>query len=300
MHVATLDGHRFVVTARVVVLAAGGVENARLLLAADSQQVRGLGNGSDCVGRFFMEHAEAAVGQILLTDPAAARQLDVVRHRQAVLCLSEASQRAHEVLNVSLQLLEPEHLEASEAGGVPLAIGDTLGRIDGHPAAATTIARAPYVRCYIRTEVAPNPESRVTLTYDTDALGMRRPDLVWRMGRLESRSIIQTLEVIGAALGSRALGRMLIDIDDSAARSSLGFPPWAGVHSSMHHMGTTRMSAAPADGVVDANCRVHAISNLYIAGSSVFPAVGFANPTFTIVALALRLADHLAAVLDRG
>ena len=63
-------------------------------------------------------------------------------------------------------------------------------------------------------------------------------------------------------------------------------------------MGTTRMSADPAQGVVDADCRVHGMANLYVAGSSVFPTCGSANPTLTIVALALRLAAHLKGTLQ--
>jgi len=66
-----------------------------------------------------------------------------------------------------------------------------------------------------------------------------------------------------------------------------------------HHMGTTRMHAAPRHGVVDENCRVHGTANLFVTGSSVFPSGGYANPTLTIVALAARLGDHLKRVAGR-
>ena len=66
-----------------------------------------------------------------------------------------------------------------------------------------------------------------------------------------------------------------------------------GAGTLSHHMGTTRMHESPRMGVTDANCRVHGLQNLYVAGSSLFPCAGHQNPTLTIVALALRLADHL-------
>jgi choline dehydrogenase-like flavoprotein len=73
--------------------------------------------------------------------------------------------------------------------------------------------------------------------------------------------------------------------------------PKSDVFYGAHHMGTTRMHADPRKGVVDAQCRAHGMSNLSIAGSSVFPAVGFSNPTLTILALALRIADNVRATL---
>jgi choline dehydrogenase-like flavoprotein len=76
-----------------------------------------------------------------------------------------------------------------------------------------------------------------------------------------------------------------------------GEPEW--ISGSHHHMGTTRMADSPRNGVVNKNCRVHGVENLYVAGSSVFPTSGFVNPTLTIVALALRLADHLSMKWNR-
>ena len=87
-------------------------------------------------------------------------------------------------------------------------------------------------------------------------------------------------------IGALGIGRMRIDLDDPKY-----WPPV--VRGGAHHMGTTRMHDDPTRGVVDRNCKVHGIDNLYVTGGSIFPTSGAANPTLTIVALTLRLADHL-------
>jgi choline dehydrogenase-like flavoprotein len=220
----------------------------------------------------------------------------------SVLGLSEEAQRHHALLNASFQLGPTDDLPLeSDAGGVPLAIGPTVRAIDRLRSANTqTAASRGYTRCYVRAEAAPNAASRVTLVPDRDALGMRRVSLRWTLGTLESRTIQVATEIIARELGQAGCGRMLLLYDENARAARLGQPPWQGVHGGSHHMGTTRMSVSPGEGVVDANARVHSVLNLYIAGSSVFPTVGFANPTFTIVALALRLADHLRLLHARS
>jgi choline dehydrogenase-like flavoprotein len=136
-------------------------------------------------------------------------------------------------------------------------------------------------------EPEPDPESRVTLSSQTDALGMRRVRLQWRLGELEKRTHRRAVELIRAQVESAGLGKIEWSGD-----------PWDGEWSrrvlpTYHHMGTTRMHEDPRRGVVDTDCRVHGIDNLYVAGSSVFPSGASNMPTFTIVALASRLAEHI-------
>jgi choline dehydrogenase-like flavoprotein len=121
---------------------------------------------------------------------------------------------------------------------------------------------------------------------DRDALGMPRAQLNWRLGRGDLDSLYRVLHALGRELGAMGIARVhpFAGADAEWPQQVLG---------GNHHMGTTRMANDPAHGVVDANCKVHGIANLHIAGSSVFPTSGAANPTLTIVALALRLADHL-------
>jgi choline dehydrogenase-like flavoprotein len=121
---------------------------------------------------------------------------------------------------------------------------------------------------------------------------MPRVQLDWRLTRQDKDSVIRTLEITGAALAGAGLGRLKMLVDDSAEWPSDLAGGW-------HHMGTTRMSDSPREGVVDRDCRVHGMSNLFVAGSSVFPTAGSGTPTMTIVALALRLSDHLRRTVFR-
>jgi choline dehydrogenase-like flavoprotein len=137
-----------------------------------------------------------------------------------------------------------------------------------------------------RSEQSPNRESRVLLGEEPDALGKRVTVLDWRLNEIDKRSLRRAHELLGMELGRAGLGRLRVDLDETVE--------WpASLRGGSHHMGTTRMHVDPRQGVVDPDCRVHGISNLYVGGSSVFPTVGYSNPTLTIVALALRLGDHL-------
>jgi choline dehydrogenase-like flavoprotein len=131
---------------------------------------------------------------------------------------------------------------------------------------------------------APNPDSRITLGTERDQLGLRRVQLDWRLSAPDRRSLHRTMEIVGIELARAGLGRVQLRIHDS-------WPQEVGWVC--HHVGTTRMSDHPTQGVVDRNCRVHGIHNLFVAGSSVFPTNGSGSPTLMIVALAIRLADHI-------
>jgi choline dehydrogenase-like flavoprotein len=136
-------------------------------------------------------------------------------------------------------------------------------------------------------EQAPNRDSRVTLGTTHDILGCRRVVLDWRLSDIDKRTAHRAHAILAEELSRSGVGEM---------KSLMGSEsdPWpTRLRGARHHMGTTRMHADSRRGVVDANCRVHGIDNLFVAGSSVFPTSGAANPTLTIVALAIRLAEHL-------
>jgi choline dehydrogenase-like flavoprotein len=141
-------------------------------------------------------------------------------------------------------------------------------------------------------EQAPNPHSRVILDSETDALGQRKVSVEWRLTPLDRHTYRAAATLFGNELARASAGSFELESwlehDDGAAPD---------VHGTAHHLGTTRMSDDPRSGVVDRHCRVHGMQNLHIAGSSVFPTGGWAFPTFTIVALSLRLADQLRSVL---
>jgi len=139
-------------------------------------------------------------------------------------------------------------------------------------------------------EQTPDPQSRVTLSNELDSLGQNRVCLDWRLGELDIRTIVRAQEVIDCEMRRAGLGHLQIDLKEGKAPGHL--------HGGWHHMGTTRMHANAREGVVDPVCRMHGVPNLYIAGASVFPTVGYANPVLTTVALVLRLSDHIRMVME--
>jgi choline dehydrogenase-like flavoprotein len=142
-------------------------------------------------------------------------------------------------------------------------------------------------------EQRPNRESRVTLCAHRDAFGIPRLRVDWRFTSDDVSSVARSCRLIGNELERTGAGRLLFDPDEAAEHVA----EEAAVGS--HHIGTARMSSSPREGVVDSDCRVYGMRNLFIASSAVFPTSGFANPTLTIVALAIRLADHLSSTSSR-
>ena len=293
LEVQVEDGPRIDFRARAFVLACGGIENPRLLLLSDAEQPGGLGNGHDLVGRYFMEHPHVPrVGQLLVVDDQGIKGLTDLyfRARQdrrpggrsmGVLMVAPEVQRQEQLLNLCLQIRDKgkEKLDdfGKELAATSAALRD-LGRGAGSP--------LPFAgRLFARGEQVPNPDSRVTLMEETDRLGLRKARLDWKLGEQDARSIRRTMEIIAAEIGASGIGRVRINMDEP--------DEWPSTRGGDHHLGTTRMHDDPKRGVVDRNCRVHGLANLFIAGSSVYPTSGFANPTFTITALAARLADHL-------
>jgi hypothetical protein len=142
-----------------------------------------------------------------------------------------------------------------------------------------------YFGIHAHAEQAPHFENRVTLSEQRDDLGQRQPHLHWTIGDQEMHSLKRTVEIVDEELRAARLGRIRRRLSDRYLHQ---VPDT--IH---HHMGTTRMDRDPKRGVVDENGRVHGISNLFVAGSSVFPSGGAASVTTSIVALTIRLADHL-------
>ena len=281
--VATLSGRRFRVRARLFVLATGGIENARLLLASNDVQPRGLGNDHDLVGRYFMEHPHVLAGALLRSSNRIS--VDFYRARDAgriqvtgLLIPSPALQRRERLLAFGSFLSPTAELPEFES-----ALASVVAGMDRPGEPATRQAFFFMNEC----EQAPNPASRVRLDDERDALGVPRVRLEWRLSNLDRESLRRGHELLAGALGRAGIGRlqMMLEADDAA------WPP--GMVGGRHHMGTTRMHERPERGVVDPHGRVHGLENLYVVGSSVFPTSGASNPTLTIVALALRLAERI-------
>ncbi|MCB1907361.1 MAG: GMC family oxidoreductase [Rhodocyclaceae bacterium] len=300
LDIRTRNGRSHRLRARCFVLASGGLENPRLLLLSDSVNPAGLGNDHDLVGRFFMEHphlskfAEAVVADLRRL-PRIYRQQMLIdgRHGQAAFNPSEHWLREQRLLNATFMggigtTYASDDVASDDRAGQRQRMLRAARPWLGGGAPGAPLGHVFSLGCAC--EQAPDPDSRVSLADDTDALGLRRLRLDWRLGELDRRSMVAHVRSLAQELGALGVGRTQVRIADDGR-----WPP--RVDGGNHHMGTTRMHSDPRQGVVDADCRVHGVDNLYVAGSSLFPTSGAANPTLTIVALALRLADHLSGRL---
>ena len=333
--------------ARVFVLASGGFENPRLLLASRRRHPFGLGNAHDVVGRYYHDHLQGRSGYLWprersLLSRAALYDLRVSSgsYVMAYLKLSPELQARERLLNINTLLFprararQDEAIQAfntlrerrllwSRPGEVvpPLGLRQTLGQAWTAARGLDYVARMALLakrgrqstayglghggwscldhldRRFARLELwhsieqSPRPENRVTLSRSRDLLGSPRAALHWHWPEDDIEQTERAMAVVARQIEVAGLGR----VERVHDRQGLPCIDWPG--GSHHLMGTTRMHADPRQGVVDAQCRVHGVPNLYVAGSSVFPTGGYANPTLTLVALALRLADRLSLEL---
>jgi choline dehydrogenase-like flavoprotein len=325
LQVRTLGGGAFRVVARYYILATGGIETPRLLLASNRHQAAGVGNQHDLVGRYFMDHPRLRSGTVLYSDPRANSAIydlhvtlpGAIRAQgvkiAAYFGLTPETQAAERLGNTRCYAVSRyvgddaasytavSHLRQAIHGAGSLlerSASDLLNIIRQSPRVAVLAAglklKLPLLaRGYsLETVVEPTPlpDSRITLGDERDRLGMPRVRVDWRLGELEKRTIRRTQEILGEEMARVGAGTVVVDAPNEG-------DPWPDtLNGCWHHMGTTRMHADPRQGVVDAQCRVHGMENLFIAGSSVFPTCGSDMPTITIVALALRLAEHIKAL----
>lgn len=328
LDVVAPGGQRIDIRARQYLLAAGGIENPRILLASTSIAPAGVGNEHDLVGRFFMEHPHGRGGRII--GHADWRWLDAFRKRRfngtdvaPTVTPSESLQRREGLLNSALTVAVRPAVTGSHAlikraylhvkhRTAPTRRGRGLWKVTRHLVRAYTgmvgplhpwllkRARGLDLALVLRAEQAPNPHSRVMLGELTDVTGMRRVKLDWRLSPIDVDSVAGLVAALDRE--SRRLGLGAVEAADWLSDPArhwvtddlISAHPLGG----FHHMGTTRMADDPHFGVTDGWGRVHGVANLHIAGSSLFPTGGWANPTLTILALALRTADRMADQLQ--
>lgn len=331
--------------AKTVVLAAGGYENARLLLGSRGPDGRTLGNAHDLVGRYYHDHLQGRSGYLIPSDTRLLEQLalyDLRLRRGAYvmgyLKLSAHLQAQEQVMNLNCFLFPRPDERRSRAIDAfntlrghrllrqrPDEVAPALGMkktlaclwqagcgLDYVAAMAWRAAtgrqssayglghggwsqldqpgkRFSRLELWHSIEQSPHPLNRVSLGPRRDALGCAELELHWHWQQEDIEQTLKAQSLFARALEGAGLGRV------ERVLQADGSPHLERPVGSHHLMGTTRMHADPRQGVVDVNCKVHGVDNLYIAGSSVFPTGGYANPTLTLVALALRLADRLKA-----
>ena len=319
----TLDGQERRMTARRVILACGAVENTRMLMIANARNGASFGDASGLLGACYMDHVSGGAaflwphepfGELPYWNNDAVSQDGVPlsfvwRLRDEVIAregLSNAQfylipyssddaarQREREarrgmsaLKSIAKWTLGREGADYSLSEGYCTFINST----DAMVAEAVDFSDTGTVdRVLLKYEAEQQPAraSYVRLTDEVDDLGLPRPLLHWSPSEDDKQSIVRTATLIGEACGRADIGRL--ELEEGIEKR------YWNMTTAWHQLGTTRMSAAPSDGVVDPDCRVHGTKNLYVASGSVFPSEGRANPTLTIVALAVRLADHLKA-----
>jgi len=296
------EGKEHTVKAIYFISACSAIQNARLLLSCDRQAKKGLGNDHDLVGRFFMDHLEVVASEIFMPAKQSVKLYRPWVFREtkahAELALSDSQQTDLRILNATASLI-PSVIASNTTANIDSFSDDAVANVRGwdevemkRPAFRWKKEKFLYkhFNLFTRMEQSPNPDSRVTLDRERDALGMRRATLNWKLTDLEKRSFRKFHEVIGLEAGRSELGRLKL-MDWLQDENNKEWPETLG--GGWHHIGTTRMADTPAKGVVDKHCRVHGMNNLFMAGSSCFATSGSANPTLSIIAFTLRLADHL-------
>ncbi|TIX51235.1 FAD-dependent oxidoreductase [Alteraurantiacibacter aquimixticola] len=316
VEISSREGKRAQIRAREFIFACGGIENARLALNFAEQTPGLFESVSDALGRYFMQHPKAVTAKVLPEDGQEIRlqrMFNILLQPRGTqyevgLALSEKAQRDLRLMNCSGHF---RYVERPDSGWwhVKSLMGRKGARSPAHvhfkgmltdsKRIASNAARrlcgrhsllpSPDALFVAEVEQVPDRDSRVMLLDDRDGLGLRKARIDWRISEVEHRTVLSFTHFADVALRRLGFGRLQID----EGFSTRGTMANGQLRESYHHIGATRMSETGATGVVDGNSAVHGVDNLYFTGSSVMPTGGHANPTLTIVALALRLADHM-------
>jgi choline dehydrogenase-like flavoprotein len=339
---ATAPGRTFVVEARIFILAGGGLETTRLLLASRLHSGKPMGAGDELIGRYYMTHLDGFVGSLRFSgpDPQPAYSYDRSRdgiYCRRLICLHEETLRKEGLLNFSAVLHIPDPEDATHGDGLlsayALAKQSMYRAKIGFKSRRYGMSRTkrftvwPHVRNMARdpgslarvgaawarnrwfasrklpsflvkpmsgeyrflfsAEQSPSPSNTVGLSAERDEFGVPRLTVRWRVSSEDYESVVRALAVVGSEIRRLGIGTASTPSSPEELAEAIG----GGFLGGTHAMGTLRMSSSPRGGVVDQQCRLHGISNLFVASSAVFPTGGFAAPTLTIVALAIRVAD---------
>ena len=315
---ATPGGRRWSLPTSTVALCTGAIENARILLTSDNVAAQGVGNNNDLVGRFLMDHPRPNVARLSVEQgKALAKTFGMFKSHAAGanryhygVRLSPDLQCAEQLPNCSIHVTalgngtddQPwESLkrfamrEANIRQDLPPVIANAglvaSGLIDYFILRKGLPHKVAAFALQVMCEQFPNPDSRITLSDRRDPLGMKIPRIDWRVSEVEACAARRITELMVEQITRMGLEPPVVDewIRDGA------MVPRDAIRDIAHPTGTTRMADDPACGVVDSQCQVHGVDGLFVAGTSVFPTAGHANPTQMIVAMAVRLADTLKA-----
>jgi hypothetical protein len=342
--VAAAPGREFLVEARIFVLAGGGLETTRLLLASRRHSQRPMGIGDASIGHHYMTHLDGFVGSLRFSghDPQPAYSYELSHdgvYCRRLICLSDGTLRREGLLNFSAVLFVPDPDDAAHGDGLLSAYALTKrsmyraklgfksrrygmdliedfatwphvrniardpGRLVGF---GVKWARARWFadrklpsflirpksgeyRFLFSAEQSPSRSNTVNLSDEQDEFGVPRLTVRWRVSSDDYGSVVRALAVVASEIRRLEIGAVSTPSSPDELANAIG----GGFLGGTHAMGTLRMSSSPRTGVVDRQCQLHGIHNLFVASSAVFPTGGFAAPTLTIVALAIRVADTI-------
>ena len=287
--VRSKDGRRETLVAPFFVLCGGGIENSRLLLAANALHRDGVVPDPRTLGRFWMEHPHSKIGEAVIFDFTGQRTDRGI----SFLAPTQRFMKEQRIGNFQSRMLIGEKLSKALLRDVMCHAPQLLQKLADRYVEGSLCS----AELHLEWEQVPQRDNRIELDKTrTDGNGVPRTTLHWRQGDMERRTAQSAVAEIGAYFAQEDIGRVKIAPWLQAAAGFSNDEQMAG----FHHMGGTRMASSPENGVVDADCRVFGVDNLFVGGSSVFATSGHANPTYTIVQLALRLGDHLAGRVGSG
>jgi GMC oxidoreductase len=340
--VATAPGREFLVEARIFILAGGGLETTRLVLASRRHSQKPMGDGDASIGHYYMTHLDGFVGSLRFSgpDPRPAYSFELSHdgvYCRRLICLNDQTLRNEGLLNFSAVLYMPDPEDATHGDGLlsayalakrtlyrarlgfksrrfgmdrvaPFTVwphARNIARDPGHlvgfgvtwakdrwfadrklPAFLIRPKSGEY-RFLFSAEQSPSHSNMVGLSADQDGFGVPRLTVRWRVSSDDHASVVRALALVGSEIRRLGIGTTSAPSSPDELADAIG----GGFLGGTHAMGTLRMSSSPRVGVVDQQCRLHGIRNLFVASSAVFPTGGFAAPTLTIVALAIRIAD---------
>ncbi|MCV2873460.1 GMC family oxidoreductase [Defluviimonas sp. WL0050] len=288
LELADAAGNRVRLSPRLVVVACGGLENSRLLLWSNEVSGDPVVAEASALGRYWMEHPHFRLGDCMLNRPL--HRSDIPDWQTTYFNPRAEVMHRHGGLGFALEMpfQGPDdslrgHMRQIGCRDLP-AMLEMLSSVRGKtPTCGYTLTAA--------WEQAPDVDNRIVLSKEErDRFNVPRLQLHWRKTAFDLHTAKVGFELVARDIVAKGIGavrayRHLIDMENYTNKHGI---------AGHHHMGGTRMSDRAAEGVVDRNLKIHGMSNAYVLGSSVFPRAGHANPTFTIVQLALRMADHLA------
>ncbi len=287
VHIANIDGGQLTLTPGLVVLCAGGIDNSRLLLWSNEQSAEPIVQNTDVLGKYWFEHPHNIAGEVVASN----LQFDYsFPWGMAFLSPTGQAQKEYGILNACLRVLH-DRRESTLKSAARTAICAT------RPLSTNILSRfGEELNCSSTVELVweqePRAGNRIALSTDEkDGFGVPRPVLHWAKSELDYRTAKVSMELLGRYLQDNGLGVLRV-YDHIIGEEHHPAEGWMAGH---HHMGGTRMAASAKDGIVDKNLKIFGMDNGYVLGSSVFPHGGHANPTYSIVQLSLRLADHVAS-----